>query len=192
MNNQWLFASASALALIAAMSMRPVSSDDMTGAGSMKGTTSKEAAKDDRALIASAMRAAPKNVAAKASVVVAGADGKMRTLREGSNGFNCMPDNPTTPGPDPMCMDKPALAWAEAWMSHKNPPPGRIGFMYMLAGGTDAKAFAKLGIRCFGFAPLQLPPTLDFGALFHGVDERVPVDAITFGTRVLGRFLRAV
>lgn len=138
MNNQWLFASASALALIAAMSMRPVSSDDMTGASSMKGATNKEAAKDDRALIASAMRAAPKNVAAKASVVVAGADGKMRTLREGSNGFTCMPDNPTTPGPDPMCMDKPALAWAEAWMSHKNPPPGRIGFMYMLAGGTDA------------------------------------------------------
>ncbi|MGB6039712.1 MAG: M20/M25/M40 family metallo-hydrolase, partial [Gordonia sp. (in: high G+C Gram-positive bacteria)] len=46
---------------------------------------------------------------------------------------------------------------------------------YMLSGGTDAKAFAKLGIRCFGFAPLQLPPELDFAALFHGVDERVPV-----------------
>jgi acetylornithine deacetylase/succinyl-diaminopimelate desuccinylase-like protein len=48
-----------------------------------------------------------------------------------------------------------------------------------------------LGIRCYGFAPLQLPPTLDFGALFHGVDERVPLDALRFGTRVLGRFLRA-
>ncbi len=56
---------------------------------------------------------------------------------------------------------------------------------YMLSGGTDAKAFAKLGIRCFGFAPLQLPPELDFSALFHGVDERVPVDALLFGTRVL-------
>ena len=60
---------------------------------------------------------------------------------------------------------------------------------YMLSGGTDAKAFAKLGIRCFGFAPLQLPPELDFSALFHGVDERVPVGALLFGTRVLEHFL---
>ncbi|HEY8371248.1 MAG TPA: M20/M25/M40 family metallo-hydrolase [Pseudonocardiaceae bacterium] len=61
---------------------------------------------------------------------------------------------------------------------------------YMLSGGTDAKAFQRLGIRCFGFAPLQLPPDLDFSALFHGVDERVPVDALKFGTRVLDRFMR--
>lgn len=60
---------------------------------------------------------------------------------------------------------------------------------YMLSGGTDAKAFVQLGIRCFGFAPLRLPPDLDFAALFHGVDERVPVDALTFGTRVLEHFL---
>ncbi len=61
---------------------------------------------------------------------------------------------------------------------------------YMLSGGTDAKAFTRLGIRCFGFSPLRLPPDLDFAALFHGVDERVPVDGLTFGTRVLDRFLR--
>ncbi len=67
-----------------------------------------------------------------------------------------------------------------------------VAVPYMLSGGTDAKAFSTLGIRCYGFAPLQLPPDLNFGALFHGVDERVPVDALTFGTRVLGRFLRAV
>lgn len=60
---------------------------------------------------------------------------------------------------------------------------------YMLSGGTDAKAFAALGIRCFGFAPLRLPPELDFSALFHGVDERVPVDALKFGARVLEHFL---
>jgi acetylornithine deacetylase/succinyl-diaminopimelate desuccinylase-like protein len=60
---------------------------------------------------------------------------------------------------------------------------------YMLSGGTDAKAFARLGIRCFGFAPLRLPPELDFTALFHGVDERVPVDALQFGTKVLEHFL---
>jgi len=60
---------------------------------------------------------------------------------------------------------------------------------YMLSGGTDAKAFARLGIRCFGFAPLRLPPELDFSALFHGIDERVPVDALKFGTEVLAYFL---
>jgi acetylornithine deacetylase/succinyl-diaminopimelate desuccinylase-like protein len=60
---------------------------------------------------------------------------------------------------------------------------------YMLSGGTDAKSFARLGIRCFGFSPLLLPPDLDFAALFHGVDERVPVDALKFGVRVLDRFL---
>ncbi|EKF23392.1 peptidase M20/M25/M40 family protein [Mycolicibacterium hassiacum DSM 44199] len=60
---------------------------------------------------------------------------------------------------------------------------------YMLSGGTDAKHFSDLGIRCFGFAPLKLPPELDFAALFHGVDERVPVSALTFGTRVLKHFL---
>ena len=61
---------------------------------------------------------------------------------------------------------------------------------YVLSGGTDAKAFARLGIRCYGFIPLQLPPSLDFAALFHGVDERVPVDALRFGVRVMDRFLR--
>jgi acetylornithine deacetylase/succinyl-diaminopimelate desuccinylase-like protein len=67
-------------------------------------------------------------------------------------------------------------------------PDARI-VPYMLSGGTDAKAFARLGVRCFGFAPLQLPPDLDFTALFHGVDERVPVDALRFGTKVLEHFL---
>jgi acetylornithine deacetylase/succinyl-diaminopimelate desuccinylase-like protein len=61
---------------------------------------------------------------------------------------------------------------------------------YMLSGGTDAKSFQRLGIRCFGFVPLRLPPDLDFAALFHGVDERVPVDALEFGTQVLEHFLK--
>lgn len=61
---------------------------------------------------------------------------------------------------------------------------------YMLSAGTDAKHFARLGIRCFGFIPLRLPPELDFTALFHGVDERVPVDSLLFGTQVLDHFLK--
>jgi hypothetical protein len=93
---------------------------------------------EDQKMIKSAMQAAPKKVSAEATVVVAGADGQMRTLREGSNGFTCMPDNPATPGPDPMCMDAAALEWAGAWIGHKTPASGKIGFMYMLAGGTDA------------------------------------------------------
>jgi acetylornithine deacetylase/succinyl-diaminopimelate desuccinylase-like protein len=60
---------------------------------------------------------------------------------------------------------------------------------YCMGGGTDAKAFSTLGIQCYGFAPLRLPADLDFTALFHGVDERVPTDALEFGVRVLDRFL---
>jgi acetylornithine deacetylase/succinyl-diaminopimelate desuccinylase-like protein len=60
---------------------------------------------------------------------------------------------------------------------------------YMLSGGTDAKSFSRLGIRCFGFAPLRLPRDLDFSAMFHGVDERVPVSGLQFGVRVLDRFI---
>jgi hypothetical protein len=92
----------------------------------------------DRKMISSARQAAPKKVAQGATVVAMEADGKMRTLVEGKNGFTCMADNPATPGPDPMCMDKPALDWATAWIGHKEPASGKIGFMYMLAGGTDA------------------------------------------------------
>ncbi|HEY3907197.1 MAG TPA: M20/M25/M40 family metallo-hydrolase [Streptosporangiaceae bacterium] len=67
-------------------------------------------------------------------------------------------------------------------------PDGKV-VPYCLSGGTDAKSFSRLGIRCFGFTPLRLPPELDFAGLFHGVDERVPVSALDFGTRVLDRFI---
>ncbi|HET9842730.1 MAG TPA: M20/M25/M40 family metallo-hydrolase [Nocardioides sp.] len=60
---------------------------------------------------------------------------------------------------------------------------------FLMSGGTDAKHFNTLGLRSYGFTPLRLPADLDFTALFHGVDERVPVDALTFGARVLDRFL---
>ena len=62
---------------------------------------------------------------------------------------------------------------------------------YLMSGGTDAKSFSTLGMRCFGFSPLLLPPELDFTALFHGIDERVPVDGLKFGVRVLDRLLSA-
>lgn len=67
--------------------------------------------------------------------------------------------------------------------------PGARAVPYCLSGGTDAKAFSRLGIRGFGFSPLRLPPELDFAGMFHGVDERVPTDGLRFGARVLDRFL---
>ena len=67
--------------------------------------------------------------------------------------------------------------------------PDALVAPYLMSGGTDAKHFTKLGMRSFGFAPLRLPDELDFTALFHGVDERVPVDALEFGARVMDRFL---
>ena len=67
--------------------------------------------------------------------------------------------------------------------------PGAEVLPYLLSGGTDNKALSKLGIKGYGFAPLQLPPGLDFPGMFHGVDERVPLDALVFGRRVLGDLL---
>lgn len=67
--------------------------------------------------------------------------------------------------------------------------PGATVLPYNMMGGTDNKHLAALGIAGYGFAPLQLPPDLDFPSLFHGIDERIPVDSLHFGTSVLSRFL---
>jgi hypothetical protein len=88
--------------------------------------------------VASAMSAAPEGIAKDATIMQAQADGSMKTLREGKNGWTCMPDSPATPGPDPMCMDANAAKWAAAWIGKKEPPAGTSGVMYMLEGGTDA------------------------------------------------------
>ena len=70
--------------------------------------------------------------------------------------------------------------------------PGGVVVPFCMGGGTDAKAFASLGIDCFGFAPLWLPEGFDHRLMAHGVDERVPVDGLRFGADVLDRFLSAV
>lgn len=77
-------------------------------------------------------------------------------------------------------------AMAEALLAED---PGAKAVPYTLSGGTDLKAFSRLGITGYGFAPLRLPADLDFSGMFHGVDERVPVDSLRFGVRVLDRFL---
>jgi len=67
--------------------------------------------------------------------------------------------------------------------------PDAVVLPYMLSGGTDNKSLSRLGITGYGFAPLRLPKELDFTGLFHGVDERVPIESLRFGMRVLHRLL---
>ena len=106
----------------------------MTSIGAAQAT----AAPTEKQLIASAEKAAPAALAKHATIATIGTDGKMTMLRHGSNGFTCMPDDPTSPGPDPMCVDANAMAWLEALFAHQPPPGSKPGIMYMLAGGSDA------------------------------------------------------
>ena len=88
-------------------------------------------------MIKSAVSAAPDAVANDATIIAMDEKGAMKTLRQGTNEFTCMPDGPS-PGLDPMCLDRNGLEWAKALMGHKDPPKGKVGFGYMLAGGSDA------------------------------------------------------
>ena len=92
---------------------------------------------DHKDPVASAMAAAPASIAQDATIVTMDAAGKMTTLRAGTNGFTCMPDNPATPGRDPMCMDRNAMEWTAAWVGRKTPPAEQPGVMYMLAPSGD-------------------------------------------------------
>lgn len=96
-------------------------------------------------------------------------------------------------------IEQPALEYAFAGdlvdamsVSLLAEDPDAIIAPYLMSGGTDAKAWDRLGIRSYGFAPLRLPDDLDFTALFHGIDERVPVEALEFGARVFDRFLNLI
>ncbi|MGZ6040346.1 MAG: hypothetical protein ACXWKR_16885 [Phenylobacterium sp.] len=83
--------------------------------------------------IASAVSAAPAAIGAGATVMTM--DGKV--LRKGTNGWTCFPDDPGTPGKDPMCVDKNGMDWMSALMA-KKPPPSAVGMAYVLQGGSDA------------------------------------------------------
>ena len=84
-------------------------------------------------------------------------------------------------------VDSPTFAAMRAAVLAED--PGAYAVPFCMGGGTDAKQFSRLGITGYGFSPLKLPTGFDYNALFHGVDERVPVDALHFGVRVLDRFL---
>jgi hypothetical protein len=101
-------------------------------------TTNEATAANNSNPTASAESAAPASLAHSAAIMVADASGAMKVVRQGTNGWTCIPDDPQTPGPDPMCMDGNAAKWVQAMLGHKPPPNGTPGVMYMLEGGTDA------------------------------------------------------
>ena len=88
--------------------------------------------------IKSAMSAAPIAIAENATIMDWPAEqgAKMTLLREGTNGYTCLPDMPDTGGNDPMCLDEPWMKWADAWMNKKELNIDKIGFGYMLQGGS--------------------------------------------------------
>jgi hypothetical protein len=88
----------------------------------------------DAAKIKSALAAAPAAISKDATVMDMPS---MKVLKKGTNGWTCIPDGPS-PGVDPMCLDKNGMAWADAWMNHKDPPKDKMAIGYMLMGGSDA------------------------------------------------------
>ena len=92
--------------------------------------------KTDEEMIANAVSAAPEPIAKNATVIAFDANGKARTLRKGTNNFTCLPDDPTNPANDPNCVDANGLEWVMAWVNKTEPPKGKVGFGYMLQGGT--------------------------------------------------------
>ncbi|WP_262705371.1 MULTISPECIES: M20/M25/M40 family metallo-hydrolase [Streptomyces] len=85
-------------------------------------------------------------------------------------------------------IDTPTYRAMRAAVEHFD--PGARAVPYCMSGGTDAKQFSRLGIAGYGFSPLRLPEGFDYQALYHAVDERVPVEALHFGVRVLDHFLQ--
>jgi hypothetical protein len=128
---------AGATLAVGACNKTATSSDKTTSAETNVSTTSTTSSASNDP-VASAETAAPASLAHDAAIVTVGADGTMKQVRAGKNGWTCMPDAPATPGPDPMCFDANAAKWADAWTHHKPPPDGTTGVMYMLEGGTDA------------------------------------------------------
>jgi hypothetical protein len=96
------------------------------------------APKTDAELIANAMSAAPAAISKDATIVIVDTAGKLQTLRQGQGPFTCMPDDPNTPGHDPMCLDRNGFEWLKSLLAHEKPPEGKLWFGYMLKGSSDA------------------------------------------------------
>jgi len=123
------------LSVIALLSMAAVSQAQTPAA---KPPQKSPMSKDQK--IQNAMSAGPAGIARAAAVMAPGAapGAPMEELRKGTNGWTCMPDDLGTPANDPMCMDKVAMQWADAWMSKKPVNVPGMGIGYMLQGGATA------------------------------------------------------
>jgi len=93
--------------------------------------------KNDAELITNAISAAPAAISKDATVVLVESGGKLRTLRQGQGAFTCIPDDPNTPGHDPICLDRNGLQWFKALLAHESPPEGKVWVGYMLKGSSD-------------------------------------------------------
>jgi hypothetical protein len=100
-------------------------------------STSHHSPKTDAEMISNAMSAGPPAIPRDATIIAMDGD-KVRTLKKGKNEYTCVPDDPGSPGNDPMCLDRNAMEWLQAWMDHKDAPKGKMGLVYMLQGGSDA------------------------------------------------------
>jgi hypothetical protein len=131
--------------------------------------------KTDEEVIANALSAAPAAVAQGAAVIAFDDKGNIRTLRPGTNQFTCIPDDPTNPANDPNCVDENGLEWVKAWVSRTEPPKGKIGFGYMLQGGTTPSNVDPFATRPPGGMDwMQEPPhvmVLNYGETMVGYPE---------------------
>lgn len=118
-------------------SPRDAASSSAGPAGSQQASAPVSPTTDD-AIVKSAMSAAPHAVSAAATIVTVSDKMELRTVRAGTNGWTCFPDMASTPGVDPMCVDRNAMDWVMAWMQQTKPTAGKMGFGYMLVGGSDA------------------------------------------------------
>jgi hypothetical protein len=108
-----------------------------TNASAQQGPQHQHVLKNDADRIRNALSAAPRSVTGDATIMTMDGD-KMRVIRQGKGEFTCMPDDPTSPGNDSMCLDRNAMEWFHALVEHKEPPKGKVGLVYMLQGGSDA------------------------------------------------------
>ena len=109
----------------------------VAGTGIPLVTLAQATRKTDAQLIANAMSAGPSAISRDATIIAMEGD-KLRTLRKGTGTFTCIPDDPSSPGNDPMCLDQNGMEWLNAWMEHREAPKGKLGLVYMLQGGSDA------------------------------------------------------
>ncbi|OIV35350.1 hypothetical protein BIV57_22140 [Mangrovactinospora gilvigrisea] len=142
------------------------------------------------------------NAGYKVNVIPGSATARVdgRVVPGGREEFEATLDRLTGPDVDwsyvhsevPLMADADSAVFRGMRAALEEADPGGHVVPYCMSGGTDAKQFSRLGIAGYGFTPLRLPAEYDYNAMFHGVDERVPVAALEFGARVLDRFLSQV